>query len=112
MKSGSADPALRVRPGAESDLRCIERIQAASPQASRWPVRDYLDYRLWVAEYHGRVAGFAVARRVADDEAELLNLAVDPPFRRRGIARRLVAEITDGHRGTLWLEVRQSNHAA
>jgi ribosomal-protein-alanine N-acetyltransferase len=65
-----------------------------------------------VALCDGRVAGFAVARRLAESEAELLNLAVDPAFRRRGIGRRLVAEVTSNLRGTLWLEVRESNVTA
>jgi len=34
---------------------------------------------------------------------------VDPAFRRRGIGRRLVAELTSSHPGILWLEVRESN---
>jgi len=53
-----------------------------------------------------------VARRVAPDEIEILNVAVDPIFRRRGAARALVQELIGRNRGTLYLEVRQSNLAA
>lgn len=100
---------IDVRPGREGDLPLIAQIQAASPEASQWDVPEYLKYDLTVAVSGGRVAGFAVARRLADGEAELLNLAVDPAFRRRGIGRRLVVGLTAGHPGVLWLEVRESN---
>jgi len=90
-----------VRPGCEADLDAVARIQSASPEAAQWDVREYLKYDFVVALCGESVAGFAVARRVAPDESELLNLAVDPAFRRRGIARRLVSELTAAHAGTL-----------
>jgi len=103
---------IELRPGGADDLASIAQIQAASPEASQWDVADYLKYDLRVAVCAGRVAGFAVARRVAQDESELLNLAVDPAFRRRGVGRRLVAALASEHPGTLWLEVRESNFRA
>jgi ribosomal-protein-alanine N-acetyltransferase len=59
-----------------------------------------------------RIAGFAVARHTAPDELEILNVAVDPPCRRRGVARSLIQQLLANYRGTVWLEVRQSNSAA
>ncbi len=103
---------IELRAGVEADLATIAEIQAASPEASQWNVRDYLSYELTVAVLAGRIAGFAVARRVAEGESELLNLAVHPAFRRLGIARRLIARLTSSHPGILWLEVRESNVAA
>ena len=103
---------IEARPASGADLALIAQIQAASPEASQWDVPEYLKYELLVALCDGRVAGFAVARRLAESEAELLNLAVDPAFRRRGIGRRLLAEVTSNLRGTLWLEVRESNVTA
>lgn len=103
------DEGAHVRDGAESDLDSIRRIQAGSPQAAQWDVRDYLKYDLLVGTLGVCLAGFAVSRRVAEGESELLNLAVDPAFRRRGIGRSLVEELTSRHPGTLWLEVRESN---
>lgn len=100
---------IEVRPGGGGDLARIAQIQAASPEASQWDVTEYLNYELLVAVGDGRVAGFAVARRLAEGESELLNLAVDPVFRRRGVGRRLLAALTSGHRGVVWLEVRESN---
>jgi len=43
---------------------------------------------------------------------ELLNLAVAPEYRRRGIARGLIHEMFVLRRGSIFLEVRESNHAA
>ena len=100
---------IDLRPGSGDDLALIAQIQAASPEASQWEVGEYLNYDLMVAVCDGRVAGFAVARRVAESESELLNLAVDPAFRQRGVGRRLVAALTSGHPCILWLEVRESN---
>ena len=103
---------IEIRPGGEADLAAIARIQAASPEASQWDVLEYLKYDLTVAVCNGRIAGFAVARRLAEGESELLNLAVDPEFRRRGVGRCLVAQLTASHPGVLWLEVRESNTGA
>ena len=104
--------AVCLRGGCEGDLAAVARIQAASPEAAQWEVRDYLAYDFVVAVSGDRIAGFAVARPLTEGEGELLNLAVDPAFRRRGIGQRLVAELTSSYTGTLWLEVRESNEAA
>ena len=62
-----------------------------------------------------RLAGYAFARVIAD-EAEILNLAVLPLFRRRGIGGRLleaaVTAVRTAGAGELFLEVRESNAAA
>jgi ribosomal-protein-alanine N-acetyltransferase len=49
-----------------------------------------------LAERDGRLLGFVLLRRAAD-EAEVLSLGVDPAARRRGLARRLLAA------GEAWL---------
>jgi [ribosomal protein S18]-alanine N-acetyltransferase len=103
---------IEVRLGCGDDLASIGQIQAASPQASQWDVHEYLKYSLLVAASDGRLAGFAVFRHLAEGESELLNLAVDPEFRRRGVGRRLVSAITSANPGSLWLEVRESNMGA
>jgi ribosomal-protein-alanine N-acetyltransferase len=103
---------VELRPGSRDDLPVIAQILAVSPEASQWDVPEYLKYDLLVALCDGRVAGFAVTRRLAEGESELLNLAVDPAFRRRGVGRRMVEALTAGHPGTLWLEVRESNLGA
>lgn len=62
-----------------------------------------------------RTLGYVIAHRAAD-EAEILNLAVEPESRRRGIGRALVAALLetlarDGAKA-VFLEVRASNTAA
>lgn len=63
----------------------------------------------------GQDAGLALCRVVAD-EAELLTIAVRPPHRRIGAARRLLAAVIDHARKsggrTLFLEVGVDNPAA
>ena len=112
---------ISIRPATESDLDEIWRIQASSGQAAQWKPADYLQYQCLIAVEAGaaglpagveRITGFAVARLTAPDELEILNIAVDPPCRRRGVARVLIRQLLDNYRGTVWLEVRQSNTAA
>ncbi len=70
--------------------------------------------RLTIASMDEDPAGFALVRSVAD-EAELLLLAVDPQFRRRGVASALLRGIVgDGQASGiahLHLEVRAGNDA-
>lgn len=98
-----------IRAGTAADLARIEAIQNVSPEAARWTVSDYLYYSFAVAEIDGAIAGFAVWRGVDVDEWELLNLAVDPAFRSRGIGRALIDMLPAGR---VFLEVRESNAAA
>ena len=57
-----------------------------------------------------------IVGRALLDEAEILNLGVAEPVRRRGIARDLVrallAEFSERGVRTVFLEVRESNHPA
>jgi ribosomal-protein-alanine N-acetyltransferase len=101
-----------IRSAREQDLTAILEIQSAAPEASQWNPPDYLSYECRVAEEGGVVLGFSVARRVAVEEWEVLNLAVRPAFRRQGIGRRLLLDLLDRSRGELFLEVRESNTAA
>ncbi len=104
-------PGLRIRPAVREDLEAIARIQEASPAAAQWPPEDYLRYTCLVAVSGEEVAGFAVLRRTGE-EYELLNLAVAPERRRRGVGRRLVAAVLERAPGPVFLEVRASNEAA
>ena len=101
-----------IRRGEAGDLTAIAAIQDAAPEAAQWTVAEYLQYDLRVAICENRVAGFMVARATADREWELLNLAVAPEFRHRGVATTLVKSLLDEGRADLFLEVRESNHAA
>ena len=71
---------------------------------------------LWlVAEENGRVCGYVGSQTVLD-ESDMMNVAVDPGFRRRGIARALIetliAELSKMGSRCLRLEVRVSNENA
>jgi len=80
-----------------------------SSEASSW---QPLDYDCRVTAIREEIAGFIVIRSVAPAEHEILNLAVDPAYRRRGIARALIANVVDEMHGAWFLEVRESNSAA
>lgn len=102
---------MTLREAVEADLEAIEAIQNASPEASQWNPRDYLSYTCLVAEDCG-ITGFVVIREITDGEYELLNLAVAPVVRRKGVARLLLQSILARYSGTWFLEVRESNTAA
>ena len=103
---------IQIRSAHASDLAEISAIQASASEASQWQAQDYLAFDCRVALLEGRIAGFVVSRRVADQEREILNVAVHPEFRRMRIASELLqAEITR-YAGTHFLEVRESNAAA
>lgn len=65
-----------------------------------------------VAYDAGRIVGYAISQTVVD-ESELLNIAVDPAQRNRGIGARLLDAMMERCevRGAadMWLEVRASN---
>lgn len=71
---------------------------------------------LWmVAVDNGRVAGYVGSQSVMG-EADMMNLAVHPEYRRQGVGstlvQRLVAMLSDNKVGSLTLEVRASNEGA
>lgn len=103
-------PSISVRPANERDYPAIARIQQASPEAAQWPVGDYSGYQVLLAiEREPAAVGFCAWRQSAPDEAELLNLAVDPASRRRGVASALLDALARTARGTLFLEVAEPN---
>ena len=108
----SSVPQGQIRVAEAADLEAIGAIQAASPEAALWPPGEYLQYDVLVAVRGRRVAGFLVTRRTAEGEAEILNLAVAPEYRRQGIARALMCAFLHGFRGDVFLEVRGSNSSA
>jgi ribosomal-protein-alanine N-acetyltransferase len=101
-----------IRRGGPRDLAQVAVIQAASPEASQWNAADYLHYDFRVSVCGIQVAGFLVSRALTEGETELLNLAVAPEFRRRGVARKLVESLLAESPGAVYLEVRESNRVA
>lgn len=110
----------RVRPAVQSDLAVISALQHRvnpSPWSAEG-LRAELDRPLTrglVAEQDGAVVGYAVVLVVAD-EAELLDIGVDPERRRAGIGAELLRAVVETARqaggATLHLEVRETNAAA
>jgi ribosomal-protein-alanine acetyltransferase len=101
-----------IRCAQAGDYDAVGAIQAASPEAAHWPVTDYPRYEFTVAILDGAVAGFLVWRRLAEGESEVLNLAVAPAFRRRGVARELLKPLLNLRDNRVFLEVRESNQPA
>jgi ribosomal-protein-alanine N-acetyltransferase len=89
----------------------IARVQQLCPEASQWPVGDYSGYEMLVA-FSDSAAGFCAWRQISPDEAELLNIGVDPAARRRGVASALLEALYRAARGDIFLEVAESNAAA
>lgn len=114
-------PGFRLRPMREEDLACAVVIEQSAAAAS-WTLKAFADslggaHDCDVVEQvaDGQVVAFRILSRVLD-EAHLLNLAVSPDFRRRGIALALLnqMEVFCEAKGIcmLYLEVRESNRGA
>ena len=115
---------LNIRSGSAADLDDVMRImdRAFDPEfGEAWTrsqcvgILPMAGVQLLLAEEDYRPVGFGLHRLVAD-EAELLLLAVDPAFHRRGIGSSLLQQfIADSARAgasRLHLEVRENNPAA
>jgi len=111
---------FKVRPFQPGDSETISEICRHSPQAAQWQKESYGQAHssgqiVLIAEINGRICGFLVAR-VTGDEAEILNMAVDPAHRRKGIASTLlsaaISEAQAQNAKNIYLEVRESNSAA
>ena len=110
-----------LRPLELRDIEDVLAIQAASPEIAQWSLWDYDrvargEMAGWVTESErGEIAGFIVARRVAND-LEILNFAVRPMARRQGIGAALLSEALRWGSAfsavQAFLEVRASNLAA
>lgn len=98
-----------VRNGSRADAWELERIQQASHGASQWEPDSYFRFDVKVAMVGSSIGGFMVTRTVAFDEAEILNIAVAPESRRRGVATALIESLNVPE---VFLEVRESNDMA
>ena len=117
-----------IAPGDDVDRIMAVMASAFDPQfGEAWNRRQIIDaLTLGVCDYllldaagespagDAPAAGFCLSRRGFDEE-ELLLLAVDPAWRRRGLASRLLNGLAAAARGRgaerLLLEMRQNNPA-
>jgi ribosomal-protein-alanine N-acetyltransferase len=107
--TGLPDREILVRAGTERDYPAIARMQQLCPEAAQWPVGDYSGYRILIALVDSVPAGFCAWRQTSPEEAELLNLGVDPRWRRKGVASALLAALTNAAAGDVFLEVAEPN---
>lgn len=92
-----------------ADQEAVLELLRLCPEAGQWLPGLGSPAEACVAEKEGRIEGVAVWQELPGGEAELLNLAVRPEARRRGVGRALLALLA-GRK--VWLEVRASNAAA
>ena len=107
----------RIRPASLADvaeLAELERACFSDPWTSAG-ISDTIQYetaRTFVAQDSDRIVGYVMAR-ISGTEGEILDLAVLPELRRRGIGRTLLQAVWKAmqHDGVkeLYLEVRESN---
>ena len=113
--------AVTIRPGDPGDLPGVQRIERAS-FADPWPASALLQelvpssLRLpLILECGGAVIGYLMAWHTPD-QLHILNVAIDPAYRRQGHGRRLLAvamaEARRGGAAEVTLEVRPGNAAA
>jgi [ribosomal protein S18]-alanine N-acetyltransferase len=109
-----------IRPFEPRDIPAIEMILSESPEAAAWSKESLeqltaRNWLAWVVECDANLAGFLVTRIIADDEAEILNLAVARSSRRAGVGTNLlraaIGELAGRRVRKLHLEVRESNTA-
>lgn len=112
--------AVTVRLLAARDITAVLEIQTNSPAAAQWSQSAYENLhsageQAWIAEQEGCVTGFFVARALVG-EMEILNLAVAPSARRKGVGRALfgaaLSWATSQGATRIFLEVRASNTSA
>lgn len=126
MATPSLAPALTLEPGGSDDLDAVmavmdaafgKRFGEAWTRSQCAGILPMAGVKLMLARLapDGAVAGFSLARSVAD-ESELLLLAVAPALHRLGIGARLLDDFLDRARaagaGRVHLEVRDGNAAA
>ena len=114
------DRAYRIRVAESGDVAGMLEVERAC-FGDPWSVRAIREAvqaetsQAFIAEGTGRLLGFVLAR-TSGPEAEILDLAVLPTVRRRGIARALLRAVREAVQRLgveeIYLEVRESNRAA
>lgn len=111
---------ILLRAAAPSDLDGvlrIERLRFSDPWSPESFAPEFTDEYSWfrVAEIDGDIAGYVVARIVAQ-QGEIANIAVDPSRQGTGLGGRLldaaILAADEAECEAVWLEVRVSNAPA
>ena len=108
---------LRMNEGHVAHVAQLEKICFSDPWSENSVASELKNkLALWlVAEENGQVAGY-IGSQTCGDESDVMNVAVHPDFRRRGIAEALVdalvKELKAIESRCLTLEVRASNAPA
>lgn len=121
MKLWMGPAGLHVEPAQGKDAEAVARLHAQGFYRG-WPREDFAAYitgegtPVYVAcDAKRKIAGFAMVRLVGD-EAELITIAVDPKWRRRGVGAALLRAVFDDLLMTparrMFLEVAADNAAA
>ncbi len=114
------DASCRIRPGSLADVAALAELERAcfSDPWTASGIRETIQYetaRTFVAQNSDRILGYIMAR-ISGEEGEILDLAVRPEERRRGIGRRLLTALREALRSDgvreMYLEVRESNRPA
>lgn len=118
MSTANNVPALR--PAGPEDAGLLREIHAAS-FPTYWNVEAFNDFFsvggtfALLAEMAGQPVGMAVCR-VQHEQADIITIAVVPPWRRRGIARFLMHGVMEKAAslgaGALFLDVEEGNAPA
>lgn len=112
---------IKLRKPARGDLRVILDIENRSfkdpyPLSLLYHLYDTDSEGFVVAELGNKIVGYVIGTIRWGNTGHILAIAVDPPYRRRGIGTALMAAILDKlkRRGAklIRLEVRKSNEGA
>lgn len=98
-------------------VQSIEEAAAAVPWSAQNLRSCFADgYDNWgIFSADQQLLAFILVHQPLADEWTIMNVAVDPMFQRKGLARRLVEHVVqaaDRRQAQLFLEVRESNDAA
>ena len=122
MSDRISQPGIVVRPAAASDIAAICLLEQGcfpDPWSEEALYRDLVGnpsaHYLAAFLPDGQLTGYIAWWQILDD-VDIVNLAVDPTWRRHGIGWRLLCSLIDlageSGAGRIHLEVRESNQAA